>query len=118
METIGLILVVAPDRDFRKSLEFALEAEMYEVDSHAGLTSALASPRVRWLDCAIVDEKAVRDHTSEWDALERLGAPVIFLMDKRPPPTDFAQLTILTKPFLGNALIQKLENIAGSPATR
>jgi len=118
VETIGLILVVAPDRDFRRSLEFALEAEMYEVDSHAGLASALASPRIRWLDCAIIDEKALRDRTSEWDAIQRLGAPVIFLMDKLPAPTGFPQLSTMNKPLLGNALIQRVARVAGRPATR
>ncbi|MCP3056893.1 hypothetical protein [Aurantimonas marianensis] len=115
MATIGLILVVAPDRDFRRSLEFALEAELYAVDSHARLTTAVESPLLARAACAVVDEKAVRDHAYQWDALDRLGKPVILLVDRFRPPLSRASLTIMAKPLLGNALIERVGSITGEP---
>lgn len=115
LATIGLILVVAPDRVFRRSLEFALEAELYAVDSHARLTTAVESPLLASAACAVIDEKAVRDHAYEWDALDRLGKPVVLLVDRFRPPVSRANLTVLVKPLLGNALIERVRSIAGQP---
>lgn len=115
MAAIGLILVVAPDHEFRRSLEFTLEAELYGVDSHDGLTTAVASPLTQKALCAIVDEDAVRDHALGWEALDHLPTPVILLLDKLKPPVSRPDMTVLAKPLLGRALIQAVRSIAGDP---
>ena len=54
----GHILVIAPDIDLRRSLEFALEAEGYAVAARPQIDVALLSAGARF-DCTVLDHGAV-----------------------------------------------------------
>jgi hypothetical protein len=110
--TIGsVVLVIAPNPGFRKSLEFALEAEGYVVDSQAHLAKAIASPLTSSIRCAVVDEDAVPDRLNGRSELARFPGPVILLVDRPWPPPEPAGVLILVKPLLGNALIKAVDQV-------
>ncbi|WP_152536094.1 hypothetical protein [Mesorhizobium loti] len=109
MTIVRMVLVVAPNPGLRKSLEFALEAEGYGVDSQADLARAIASPINPEIRCAVVDEDAVRDRTKGWNDLARFPRPVILLVDRPWPSPEPDGVVILVKPLLGNALIEAVE---------
>lgn len=114
MTAVSFVLVVAPDHGFRRSLEFALEAEGFAVDSYALLSTAVASPLAAVAACAVVDEDAIEDRASGREALGRLAKPVVLLVDRLPPFPDLARIRVLVKPLLGNALIETVQSsIAG-----
>lgn len=114
MTIASMVLVVATNPGFRKSLEFALEAEGYVVDSQAQLARAIASPLNPATRCAIVDEDAVRNWTDGWSDLASFPRPVILLVDRPWPSPDPDGVMILVKPLLGNALIEAVEQVIAS----
>ena len=106
--SIHLVLVVAPDRELRRSIEFALEAEGFGIDSHAQLAAALASPCVDSTACAVIDEDAIGGRNGK-DAppLDRVARPVVLLVDQlRAVPQAPAGIRVLTKPLLGRLLVE------------
>lgn len=107
-----LILVVAPERDFRRSLEFALEAEGFAVETHAGTADAFNSPQGVQADCAVVDDAAVEDWRSAEEAFRRFGKPVVLLVGRIRPVPALPFTTVLTKPFLGMPLIETVRELA------
>lgn len=109
MVAVSTVLIIAPDREFRRSLEFALEAEGFSVDSHALLSEAEASPVASRAVCAVVDEGALRIDPAARRSLGRLVKPVILLVEKLSPTGDDDGLTILIKPLHGNALIELVQ---------
>ena len=114
MDAINLVLIVAPDRGFRRSLEFALEAEGFVVDSHASVSTAVESPRAPAAVCSVVDEDALQGWTPGPQIFERLARPVILLADRFLPYPEHAGITILTKPLLGKALIESVCALAAT----
>lgn len=111
MTVDSMVLVIAPNRGFRKSLEFALEAEGYVVDSQADLAGAVASPRNSSVRCVVVDEDAVPNWPIARNDLVRFPGPVILLVDRPCPPPQPDGVTILVKPLLGNALIKAVDQV-------
>ncbi len=116
MTAPSLVLVVAPERDFRRSLEFALETEGFVVETHAGTANAFDSERAKDADCAVVDDAAVEDWRSAEEAFRRFGKPVVLLVGKIRPVPALPLMTILTKPFLGMPLIETVREIAAHGA--
>jgi len=114
LDVTSLVLIVAPDRGFRRSLEFALEAEGFVVDSHALVSTAVESPCARAAVCSVVDEDALRDATPEPEIFNRLAKPVILLADRFLPIPEQAGMTILMKPLLGNALIASVRALVAT----
>jgi len=113
-----MILVVASDEGFRRSLVFVLEAEGFAVEPHAQLSLAIASPLAKAAGCTIVDEDAVQGRISAWKELGRFAKPVVLLVDRfRPPPdlTGFADARVLIKPFLGRSLIETVRMAMSHP---
>ena len=107
MTIVKLVLVVAPDHDLRRSVEFALEAEEFAVESYAHLFAAVASPTATSSKCAVVDEDAILNQISSgWQALVRLNKPVVLLVDQLHIFPDLADLQVLAKPLLGDRLIE------------
>jgi DNA-binding response OmpR family regulator len=106
----SIILVVAFDVDLRRSIEFALEAEGYVVNSHARLFEATTSPTVSAAACMVVDEDSLQD-LEDWRLFCRLTKPTVLLADKsqRPGGTDAA--CIIFKPLLGNALVETVRHV-------
>jgi len=112
------ILVIAPDREFRRSLEFALEVEGFEVTSHGSLTDAEALIAASQAVCAVVDDGALGlDPVAARRVLERLAKPVILLADRVSPTGDDRGLTVLTKPLQGGALIELVQALSRRTVT-
>jgi len=114
LDATNLVLIVAPDRGFRRSLEFALEAEGFMVDSHASVSTAVESPRAPVAVCSVVDEDALRDWAPEPLTLDRLAKPVILLVDRSLPITEQAGVTILMKPLLGGVLTDSVHALVAT----
>jgi DNA-binding NtrC family response regulator len=107
------ILVVAPDRAFRQSLEFALEVEGFSVDSHARLEEAAGSSAASEAVCVVVDESALAMDPEALQSLERMAAPVILLVDRLSSTVAADGFTFVTKPIIGDALIHVVHVHAG-----
>ena len=114
MNVTSLILIVAPDRGFRRSLEFALEAEGFAVDSHALVSTAVESPHAAAAICSVVDEDALRDRKPEPEIFNRLAKPVILLVDRFLPIPEQAGMTILMKPLLGSVLTESVHALVAT----
>lgn len=115
MDATSVVLIVAPDRGLRQSLEFALEAEGFAVDSHALVSTAVESPLAAVAICSVVDEDSLRDWTPEPGIFDRLAKPVILLVDRFLPIPEQTGMTVLVKPLLGNALIESVHALAAAP---
>nr|ACF98091.1 putative FixT1 [uncultured bacterium 1042] len=108
MPSRNVVLVVAFDAGFRRSLEFALDVEGFEVSSHADISQAQESPFAPAAVCAVVDDSALRDGRWAREAVEQLAKPVVLLGEM---PRDFpavAGLRLLTKPLRGNELVESV----------
>lgn len=118
MSAILTILVVAPNEELRRSIEFALEAEGFDVASHALLTMALTSPNVSAYACAVIDEEAVTNPAPAWEELGRFTRPIVLLCDRlRGVPESFA-MTVLHKPLLGRTLTDTVIGAVANGGTR
>ena len=114
MDVTSLVLIVAPDLGFRRSLEFALEAEGFTVDSHALVSAAVESPCAASAICSVVDEDALRDWAPEPLTFDRLAKPVILLVDRFLPIPEQAGITILMKPLLGSVLTESVHALVAT----
>ena len=122
------MLVVDDDAAVRSSLEFALGVEGYAVCTYAGAAEMLAADDLMSCDCLIVDQRL--PGMSGLDLLaaaRRMGvsAPAI-LITTHPDATLsrmalMAGATIVEKPFMENALMDRLrvvvagQNRGGQP---
>lgn len=106
MASNATIIVVAPDRGFRRSLEFALEAEGFAVDGHPFLAVAEVSISALATGCAVIDEDAIEDKRLSWDSLRRFSTPIILLVAQSQNLPDLAGICTVEKPVMGNALIE------------
>jgi hypothetical protein len=116
LSVIRLVLVIAPDDGVRRSLEFVLEVEGYVVDSHAVLTTAIASPFAATAACAVVDEDAVEGLAAGWEAIGHLDKPIVLLVDWLRPLPDRAGMKVLGKPLLGHVMIEAVQSMIDSGA--
>lgn len=114
MTAASLVLVVAPDKDFQRSLAFALEVDGFAVDTHTRSSNAFASQRAREAECAVVDDTAIEDWRVAEEEFRRFGKPIFLLVGKVSLIPDLPFTTILTKPFLGNPLIEAVRRVASS----
>jgi len=106
--TLHTVLVVAPDQELRRSIEFALEAEGFIVASYALLAAALVAPQSGKAACAVVDEEAIIGQPESGDRLQRLGRPVILLIDRLQAVPPAAVVQVLMKPMLGSQLVESV----------
>ena len=93
------LLVVAPEPEFRKSLQFALEAEGHSVVTRDGLTDVRGMPKD--CDCAILDHHAAQGHLPVAVSFAQTMAPVILLANSQTHPLASQCFQTITKPFLG-----------------
>jgi DNA-binding NtrC family response regulator len=96
------ILLVAPDSDLRKSLEFALQAEGYEVTSRASIG---ARERPGAYECTVIDHHALGNNSAAAADFCSVFAPVILLTNHPGHPLAPLAFRTLLKPLLGAALI-------------
>lgn len=111
LAAVQLVVVVVPDKELRRSIEFALEAEGFGIGSHDRLEAALASPGVGGAACAVIDEAALDTHQGKGAAaLARIEPPVVLLVDRlRVVPQPPASIRVLTKPLLGRMLVETVQ---------
>jgi CheY-like chemotaxis protein len=95
------VLVIAPDLDLRRSLQFALEAEGYAVTWRTSIAAMAALPRD--FDCTVIDHHALGNDKSVAQAFLRAFEPSILLANKPHELSADVFRTIL-KPQLGAAL--------------
>jgi hypothetical protein len=101
------ILLVAPDSDLRKSLEFALRMEGYEVTSRASI-GAREQPGA--YDCTVIDHHALGNNKNVAADFCRLFAPAILLTNHQDHPLSPWTFRTLLKPLLGAALIDAVRD--------
>jgi DNA-binding response OmpR family regulator len=112
-----IVLVAAPGAELRRSIVFALEADGYVAEAHASLNAAMAAPSAANCVCFIVDENALDGQTRRAATLKRLGIPVILLVDRIRTIPRVAGMKVLTKPMLGQSLLETVRaTAAGAPA--
>ncbi|TCL90658.1 hypothetical protein C8J38_10718 [Rhizobium sp. PP-WC-2G-219] len=106
------ILIVAFDRVFRRSLEFALEVEGFLTESHERLSDADGSLAAAVAVCAVVDEDVLHLEDGALQSLARMSTPVIFLADSILAPTEGAGVIVLTKPLHGSDLLDAVRRFS------
>lgn len=109
------VLIVAPEPDLRRSLQFALEADGHAVSSYSGIVNRA---EFEWpFDCTILDGHAVAVIE---DALSfcRDFEPVILLVSRPEHPLSPRVFETLYKPMLGPALtlaVRRAVDLGGAP---
>jgi len=103
------ILVIAPDSDLRRSLEFALLAEGHEVTWQASIGTHEMPSR---FDCTILDHHAVGKDMARGVAFCQAFGPVILLVNFVPHPLSPWAFATVQKPLLGQALLTAVRDAA------
>jgi len=104
------VIVVTPDVAFRHSLGFVLESGGVGVLSYGALDPAFGSPQARGAGCAVVDDEAIHDWPYAQALFRSFRRPVILLMDRYRPSRDMPYARCLAKPFLGEPLLQAVQD--------
>jgi len=94
------VLVIAPDLDLRRSLQFALEVEGYDVTWRASIA---ATELPHDYDCTVVDHHALGNDRAAAETFLRAFRPSILLANK-PHDLSAAAFRTILKPHLGAAL--------------
>jgi DNA-binding response OmpR family regulator len=96
------LLVVAPNRSFRNSLRFALEAEGYDITAAATLRDV--DQPASSFDCVVVDHHAIDGVARDDRRLLAAFPPLVLLANSLAHPLAGLSFRTLTKPTLGPAL--------------
>jgi CheY-like chemotaxis protein len=107
-----MILVVAPDPELRRSIEFLLEMEGLEVVSLAELPAALEYAGVS-RTCTIIDEDAISGCLNGWERVADIQPPIVLLVDRLGPIPERYKAMIVRKPLLGQLLIDAVRAVIG-----
>ena len=103
-----------------RSIEFALDADGFDVVSHRSLRAVLDLPGAA-AACVVVDENALGERARDIEALEQFGRPVILLVDRMRVAPKLERLKVLKKPLLGRLLIETVQGAltedAAEPST-
>lgn len=103
------ILLVAPDSDLRKSVEFALQVEGYDVTSRASI-AAREQPHY---DCTVVDHHALGNNRRRAADFCEIYEPVILLANHLPHELSPYAFRTVMKPLLGAALTDAIHDAIG-----
>lgn len=101
------LLVVAPDIELRRSLEFALVAEGYAVTVSPDIDAA--RQLTDRFDCTILDAAATDGRVDDAIGFCIGARPVVLLADTPVPQLDGCIAGIVEKPQLGQALSAAIE---------
>lgn len=110
----GRLLIVAPDPDLRRSLEFALEAEGYAVASCATIDAA---DMAEAYDCTILDHRAAAAPTDAVLSFCRRADPVVLLAGNPTPWLAARVFRVVQKPLLGEPLSNAIRDAIVSRAS-
>lgn len=105
------VLVVVPNDELRRSIEFTVEAEGYQIESHSGFPTVFATHKFNGFDCAVVDEDAVDAGQRNLIEFARIAGderPVVVLVDKTAALDRVLPFQLLRKPLLGPALVEAI----------
>lgn len=94
------ILVVAPNSDFRHSLQFALESEGYEVTA----TESLANSATTEAEVTVIDHHALGKDQDAAIAFVTAHQPVVLLANARAHALSPWAFRTVMKPMLGDSL--------------
>jgi F420-dependent methylenetetrahydromethanopterin dehydrogenase len=108
------VLVVVPDSELRRSIAFALEAEGYAIEQHCLLADAVRASAGPDVICIVVDENAVAGRSAAGAILEASEKPLVLLVDKLRAAPGTKGVTILTKPLLGQLLVETVAEMIPS----
>lgn len=101
------VLLVVPDSDLRRSLDFALRADGHTVTWRDGLDGTPVATR---FDCTILDDHAVEANLAQGRGVCRTLWPVILLADSPAHPLSDAAFRTVLKPMLGPPLSAALSD--------
>lgn len=105
------VLVVTPDPAFRCSIAFALESGGLNLALHQNIGEAFLSEQAGDAACAVVDEDAIEDWTQARQQFASFAKPVILLVGSLRSQANLPSPICLTKPFLGEPLIQAVWSV-------
>lgn len=109
----GRVLVVAPQFDLRRSLEFVLDAEGFEVTSRPRLDFSSPAASARF-DCIVLDHQALtgpREQVLEFCAN---AAPIILVSSKPIEWLSGSVRDLVEKPVMGGAIANSVRRILAS----
>jgi FixJ family two-component response regulator len=116
---VGVVGVVDDDPAVRKSLKFSLEIDGFVVRAYGDAKALLTETELSRFNCLVVDQNM--PGTSGLDLvaeLRRRGVVVpVILITSHPPKVLVARageagVPIVEKPLLGNALLEKIRDVA------
>jgi len=105
------VLLVVPDSDLRRSLDFALRADGHTVTWRDGLDG---NPVAAQFDCTILDDHAVGENLAQGQSFCRTLWPVILLADTPAHALAAVAFRTVLKPMLGPALSVALDDALGA----
>ncbi len=108
--TRGRILVVAPQLDMRRSLEFVLDAEGFEVSSRSRLDYANPASSSRF-DCIVLDHQALTGSREEVIEFCTHAAPIILVSSKPIEWLSGIVQDLVEKPVMGGAIANSVRRI-------
>lgn len=111
MQSTSRILVIAPENDLKRSLRFALEAELFDVTWRASIG---ARPTPGDYACTIIDHHALGEDAGAARRFVDAFAPVILLANGPHELSPFVFYTVL-KPHLGAPLISAVHDAIARP---
>lgn len=108
------VIVVTPDVAFRRSLVFVLESSGFRVLAYGSLDAAFTLTQGHYVGGAVVDEESIHDWQHAQTLFKSFAHPIILLVDHFRISPNVSFVRCLAKPFLGEPLLQAVqEAIAG-----
>ena len=101
------MLVIARDKELRRSIAFLLEAEGFDVSAYESVPSVGGIERRR---CAVVDEDATVGDSQAWDRLKEISETIVLLLDRTGELPSDPVVRAVEKPFLGQNLVQAVRD--------
>lgn len=95
------VLLIVPDSDLCKSLDFALRADGHDVEWRSNLDGA---PIPAQFECTILDHDAIGSNLRQGRVFCRVFWPVILLADTSDHELSTLAFQTVLKPMLGPAL--------------
>lgn len=106
----GRILVIAPQLDMRRSLEFVLDAEGFDVTSRSRIDFSTPAASSRF-DCIVLDHQALAGPHEQVIDFCAKAAPVVLVSSK---PIDWLSGSVkdlVEKPVMGGAIVSSVRRV-------
>lgn len=111
--TRGRVLVVAPQLDMRRSLEFVLDAEGFEVTSRSRLDFSSPATSSRF-DCIVLDHQALTGPREQVIDFCANAAPIILVSSKPIEWLSGSVRDLVQKPVMGGAIANSVRRVLKS----